>query len=109
MRPRLGLRYLDRFAVIRNIHTVSGRPRLRNANLISKVLTRDFIHDSLYNPSFGYFNHNAKILQFEPINFKNLSGHKEYEKLLASFYHVESSEAREHFWHTPVELFKVRN
>ena len=76
----------------------------------SKQLVRDFIFDSLYHPSFGYFSRNVSILNLaEPINFSNLSGMREYQEKIASMYewNASSLDNFQQLWHTPSEVFKV--
>ncbi|QPG72844.1 hypothetical protein FOA43_000146 [Brettanomyces nanus] len=44
-----------------------------------KMLTSDFIEDSLYNPKYGYFSREVVIFQpDEPFNYKNLKGRDDF-------------------------------
>jgi len=78
-----------------------------------KMLVRDFIEDSLYNPNYGYFPHHATI--FTPsdnnIEFGSLRDSVEFESEVAKRYTSygadEEAGARRQLWHTPTELFKV--
>ncbi|KAK3073867.1 hypothetical protein LTR53_004166 [Teratosphaeriaceae sp. CCFEE 6253] len=60
-----------------------------------KMLMRDFIEDSLYNPNYGYFNEPAfnQLLGERYTQFEDTLDEKEYR------------EDRQ-LWHTPTELFR---
>ncbi|KAH8679934.1 S-adenosyl-L-methionine-dependent methyltransferase [Tricladium varicosporioides] len=79
-----------------------------------KMLTRDFIEDSLYNPSYGYFSKQVVIFTpGEPFSFNDLQDESEFHKLLGQRYTEfedkldakEYNESRQ-LWHTPTELFR---
>jgi hypothetical protein len=80
-----------------------------------KMLVRDFIEDSLYNPNYGYFPHHATI--FTPsdnnIEFGSLKDSAEFEnevaKRYASYGADEKAGTGKQLWHTPTELFKVNS
>lgn len=81
-----------------------------------KVLVRDYIHDALYNPYYGYFSHRAVIFSpSEPFNFQDTRNASEFDETVARTY-AEISKAKgptsptigAQLWHTPVELFQVR-
>lgn len=79
-----------------------------------KMLVRDFIQDSLYNPNYGYFSRRAEIFSpIEPINFNEISEAAEFDATVARLYkgYDDSSDPRDttgrQIWHTPTELFKV--
>ncbi|OCF33279.1 hypothetical protein I316_05020 [Kwoniella heveanensis BCC8398] len=82
-----------------------------------KMLVRDFIDDSLYNPHYGYFSRNATIFTppkegFDFASFKDTAAFQEavaerYEKE----YGLEPTTGQtgglgRQVWHTPTELFK---
>ncbi|ORY55500.1 S-adenosyl-L-methionine-dependent methyltransferase [Pseudomassariella vexata] len=81
-----------------------------------KMLMRDFIEDSLYNPSYGYFSKQAVIfspgepfdflsLRDEPAFFSELSQRWiEFEQDLDS--KLEMPNETRQLWHTPTELFR---
>ncbi|OBT77220.1 hypothetical protein VF21_04102 [Pseudogymnoascus sp. 05NY08] len=78
-----------------------------------KMLTRDFIEDSLYNPSYGYFSKQVVIFTpDEPFDFLNIQDEPEFHRLLGQKYTdfedkldlVQYNETRQ-LWHTPTELF----
>lgn len=78
-----------------------------------RMLMRDFIEDSLYNPSYGYFSKNVTIFSpGEPFDFNSLRDEPEFNALLAQRYTAfedqldkkQYNEARQ-LWHTPTELF----
>jgi hypothetical protein len=72
-----------------------------------KMLTRDFIEDSLYNPSYGYFSKHATIVEFnsKPLEFSNIKNGADFEAIMAKGY--AEHDRRAQLWHTPSELFKV--
>ena len=78
-----------------------------------KMLVRDFIEDSLYNPNYGYFPHQATI--FTPsnnhIDFESLRDSVEFQIEVAKRYATHETDGGEgpgkQLWHTPTELFKV--
>ncbi|WVO19802.1 uncharacterized protein IAS62_001092 [Cryptococcus decagattii] len=82
-----------------------------------KMLVRDFIDDSLYNPNYGYFSHHATIFTppkdgFDITSFRDVAHFQEtvaerYERE----YGLEPTEGAQgglgrQVWHTPTELFK---
>ncbi|KAI4241034.1 MAG: hypothetical protein L6R40_004782 [Gallowayella cf. fulva] len=89
------------------------RPRKDRPRKV-KMLTRDFIEDSLYNPNYGYFPKQAVI--FNPgdaFDFNNIRDELDFQKLLGQRYTEfedklddrEYNETRQ-LWHTPTELFR---
>ncbi len=72
-----------------------------------KMLARDFIEDSLYNPNYGYFSKQATIFDSKqtPFVFSKLRDSTEFEAEVAKKY--AAYEADQQLWHTPTELFKV--
>ncbi|OCL01802.1 DUF185-domain-containing protein [Glonium stellatum] len=79
-----------------------------------KMLLRDFIEDSLYNPHYGYFSKQVVIFSpGEPFNFNAMSNEREFHRLLAERYTAfedalderEPNDTRQ-LWHTPTELFR---
>ncbi|KAJ3332663.1 hypothetical protein HDU76_013477 [Blyttiomyces sp. JEL0837] len=79
----------------------------------SRMLVRDFIHDSLYNPNYGYFSKKAHIFSLkEPIPFNSLRDNYAFMNHLADLYKVVENEpsvrnpSARQVWHTPTELFK---
>ncbi|CAF9931570.1 MAG: hypothetical protein GOMPHAMPRED_005947 [Gomphillus americanus] len=79
-----------------------------------KMLMRDFIEDSLYNPNYGYFSKQVTI--FNPgdaFQFNAMADEAEFYKLLSIRYKqfedeldtVSLNETRQ-LWHTPTELFR---
>ena len=80
----------------------------------NKMLVRDFIDDSLYNPNYGYFSKQAVIFSPETdFDFNNMRDHLEFMNVLGQLYKDIEGEADEvdevarQVWHTPTELFKV--
>ena len=76
-----------------------------------KMLVRDFIEDSLYNPHYGYFPKQATIFTYtDPIDFKKMRNAVEFQDEVArryeSFETTDEGPGRQ-IWHTPTELFKV--
>ncbi|EHY60533.1 hypothetical protein ABEF92_003444 [Exophiala dermatitidis] len=79
-----------------------------------KMLTRDFIEDSLYNPNYGYFSKHATIFNAgKPFDFPSIKDGQEFNRMVDQSYiefedaldEVEYDEARQ-LWHTPTELFR---
>lgn len=80
----------------------------------NKMLVRDFIDDSLYNPNYGYFSKQAVIFSPETdFEFNNMDDHLEFMNILGQLYKDiegdadEVDEVARQVWHTPTELFKV--
>lgn len=78
-----------------------------------KMLLRDFIEDSLYNPNYGYFSKQVVIFSpGDPFNFNNMSSEHEFFQELRHRYtsfedaldFQEPNDLRQ-LWHTPTELF----
>ncbi|KAH6619715.1 S-adenosyl-L-methionine-dependent methyltransferase [Chaetomium sp. MPI-SDFR-AT-0129] len=79
-----------------------------------KMLMRDFIEDSLYNPNYGYFSKQVVIFTpGEPFNFPSLYDELDFHNLLTRRYvafedaldTVSPSDTRQ-LWYTPTELFR---
>jgi hypothetical protein len=82
----------------------------------NKMLVRDFIDDSLYNPNYGYFSKQAVIFSPETdFDFNAMRDHLEFMNILGQLYKDIEGEADEvdevarQVWHTPTELFKVQD
>jgi hypothetical protein len=78
-----------------------------------KMLVRDFIEDSLYNPHYGYFPQQATIFTSagDPIDFRSMRDSAEFQNEVArrySTYGTDEEGPGRQIWHTPTELFKVR-
>ena len=99
-----------------------------------RMLARDFIDDSLYNPNYGYFPKQAVI--FDPdaavlhkkkgekdsagkrrargFDFASMKNMAEWDRAVAETYGIleeadeKASGLGRQVWHTPTELFKVR-
>lgn len=81
----------------------------------ARMLVRDFIDDSLYNPSYGYFSKKAYIFSpAENINFNEIRDSYAFMNHLSELYKEVEGEYNDvndiarQVWHTPTELFKVR-
>lgn len=81
----------------------------------AKMLMRDFIDDSLYNPSYGYFSKQAVIFSpGEPFDFNEMRDEIEFTSQLGQRYtefedHLDDTQgedATRQLWHTPTELFR---
>ncbi|KIX01846.1 uncharacterized protein Z518_09573 [Rhinocladiella mackenziei CBS 650.93] len=79
-----------------------------------KMLTRDFIEDSLYNPNYGYFSKHATIFNAgTPFDFPTIKDGAEFNRMVDLSYmefedaldEVAPDETRQ-LWHTPTELFR---
>ncbi|TFY64926.1 hypothetical protein EVJ58_g2312, partial [Rhodofomes roseus] len=75
-----------------------------------KMLVRDFIEDSLYNPHYGYFPKQADIFTaIEPVQFGKLKNLVQFEEVVARKYAEYGPDGEgpgRQIWHTPTELFK---
>ncbi|KAI0308914.1 DUF185-domain-containing protein [Amylostereum chailletii] len=76
-----------------------------------KMLVRDFIEDSLYNPHYGYFPKQATIFSAENtvIDFMKIRDLGHFENEVAkrySAYGKDKDGPGTQIWHTPTELFK---
>ncbi|KAI0473614.1 S-adenosyl-L-methionine-dependent methyltransferase [Xylariaceae sp. FL0804] len=79
-----------------------------------KMLMRDFVEDSLYNPHYGYFSKQVVIFTpSEPFHFNDLPDEPAFHSLLGRQYtEFEDALDKERYdetrqlWHTPTELFR---
>ncbi|BFZ63587.1 hypothetical protein YB2330_004718 [Saitoella coloradoensis] len=79
-----------------------------------KMLVRDFIDDSLYNPNYGYFSKQAVIFSPEqPFDFNRIKDDLDFQRVMGERYAEFESLVDEdglitqrQVWHTPTELFK---
>ncbi|KAF8637594.1 hypothetical protein AX17_002663 [Amanita inopinata Kibby_2008] len=77
-----------------------------------KMLARDFIEDSLYNPQYGYFVKQATIFdtQESSFDFPSLRDSTEFQEEVAKQYTAYGVDKPDgpgrQLWHTPTELFK---
>ncbi|KAJ3017783.1 UNVERIFIED_CONTAM: hypothetical protein HDU68_011488, partial [Siphonaria sp. JEL0065] len=80
----------------------------------SRLSSRLFIHDSLYNPNYGYFSKNAQIFHIKNDNGFDFAATKDsldfLNKVGELYEHFEREgdldETVRQVWHTPTELFK---
>lgn len=89
--------------------TKTRRPRR------TKMLMRDFIEDSLYNPHYGYFSSQAVIFNpgSDPFDFSSMKNEADFYDQLGKRYtsFEDGLDFKEHndsrqLWHTPTELFR---
>ncbi|EED83157.1 predicted protein [Postia placenta Mad-698-R] len=75
-----------------------------------KMLVRDFIEDSLYNPHYGYFPKQADIFTTtDPIHFTSLRNTVEFQEEVGrryAEYGPDGDGPGRQIWHTPTELFQ---
>ncbi|KAI9810698.1 MAG: hypothetical protein M1826_003486 [Phylliscum demangeonii] len=79
-----------------------------------KMLLRDFIEDSLYNPQYGYFTKQAVIFSAgEPFAFNQMANEDEFRRQLSGRYiefedrlDAKTPNPTRQLWHTPTELFR---
>lgn len=78
-----------------------------------KMLVRDFIEDSLYNPNYGYFPKQATIFNAKEaaFDFNSMRDSAEFQEIVGEKYSAYGQDSHEgpgrQLWHTPTELFKV--
>eukprot|EP00241_Pyramimonas_parkeae_P001559 CAMPEP_0114269190 /NCGR_PEP_ID=MMETSP0058-20121206/26452_1 /TAXON_ID=36894 /ORGANISM="Pyramimonas parkeae, CCMP726" /LENGTH=470 /DNA_ID=CAMNT_0001387603 /DNA_START=70 /DNA_END=1483 /DNA_ORIENTATION=+ len=68
-----------------------------------RLLVREYIQDSLYNPETGYFTSkpiSVGVLP-QPLQFTTMQGRSEYTRTLGQIYHDLAAS-----WLTPVEIFR---
>ncbi|KAF4610897.1 hypothetical protein D9613_006959 [Agrocybe pediades] len=98
-----------------------GKLRLVDANSLEKehtpphgvkMLVRDFIEDSLYNPNYGYFPKQATIFSGKEttFDFPSLRDSAEFQETVGAKYANYGIDKHDgpgrQLWHTPTELFK---
>lgn len=77
-----------------------------------RMLVRDFIEDSLYNPHYGYFPKQATIFdtQKTSFDFSSFRDSVEFQEEVARKYAAYGADKHDgpgrQLWHTPTELFK---
>ncbi|RYO87296.1 hypothetical protein DL763_006401 [Monosporascus cannonballus] len=79
-----------------------------------KMLMRDFIEDSLYNPHYGYFSKQVVIFSpGEPFDFNALPDEPAFHAELGRRYtefedalDAQKPDPTRQLWHTPTELFR---
>jgi hypothetical protein len=76
-----------------------------------KMLVRDYIEDSLYNPHYGYFSKQATIVTSSGnIDFASVRDSAEFQEEVAKRYAAYGRDdvgPGKQMWHTPTEIFKV--
>ncbi|KXJ86262.1 S-adenosyl-L-methionine-dependent methyltransferase [Microdochium bolleyi] len=94
--------------------TADDLRRTRSRPRQVKMLMRDFIEDSLYNPHYGYFSKQVVIFSpGEPFDFNSIPNepsfhaqvgqrYTEFEDKLDAITHDDTRQ----LWHTPTELFR---
>ncbi|KAJ1547167.1 hypothetical protein HK096_004109, partial [Nowakowskiella sp. JEL0078] len=90
--------------------TASNTVKLTNPPVCSRMLVRDFVHDSLYNPNYGYFSKQAPTNE---IPFNSIKDEYSFMNYIGNLYIENETEpeaiAKEitrQVWHTPTELFQ---
>ncbi|KAL6449628.1 SPAC25A8.03c Protein arginine methyltransferase NDUFAF7 [Candida maltosa Xu316] len=82
--------------------------RLKHRPTKVKMTSGDFIEDSLYNPSYGYFSQQVEIFQTEkPFDYNNIEDIDEFMTNWHNSYDKYEENYRKslQLWHTPTELF----
>ncbi|KAJ3107010.1 hypothetical protein HDU97_004979 [Phlyctochytrium planicorne] len=74
------------------------------------MLSRDFIHNSLYNPNYGYFSKNVQIIDSPKIDFTSIKDIYQFWDHVGQVYKdfdtaESSTSGSPQLWHTPSELF----
>ncbi|KAI0738529.1 DUF185-domain-containing protein [Daedaleopsis nitida] len=90
--------------------TANDLEREREPPRCVKMLVRDYIEDSLYNPHYGYFSKQATIFSaLEPIDFSAVRNSTDFEAEVTKKYAAYGEDGEgpgKQLWHTPTELFK---
>lgn len=104
------LRDYERYPMVTSDMLRSRRERPKRV----KMLARDFIEDSLYNPHYGYFP--KQVVIFSPgqaFDFNSMANEPEFHKHLGQRYttfedelDAEMPNESRQLWHTPTELFR---
>ncbi|CAN6629302.1 hypothetical protein TRVA0_012S00826 [Trichomonascus vanleenenianus] len=111
--------------VFENIPLVTSKRLARNKDRPKHVrmLARDFMDDSLYNPNYGYFSKEVEIFSpSKPFSYNDIANQDEFMYKWTAEYQqygqeeIEASSdgnsnlhrplASRQLWHTPTELFK---
>ncbi|PSR87414.1 S-adenosyl-L-methionine-dependent methyltransferase [Coniella lustricola] len=106
----------DKSAEARTYPTVTARDlrQYKERPRRVKMLLRDFIEDSLYNPHYGYFSKQVVIFSpGEPFDFPAVRDELEFHAILSRRYTefedsldaTSASDTRQ-LWYTPTELFR---
>ncbi|KAI1320726.1 hypothetical protein EDD11_010260 [Mortierella claussenii] len=95
------------------IITAKDSARSSEMPLGVKMLVREFIDDSLYHPTYGYFSKQAVIFSPETdFEFEKIRDNMQFLDIIADKYkEIEDEmdvrdEIARQVWHTPTELFK---
>ena len=93
-----------------NFEGINRRLTAKEAALLpsidgSRMLVRDFIHNSLYHPIYGYFSKNATVFSPpKPYDFSKIKNNSEFMSIYTQQY--QNTTAQEQIWHTPTELLQ---
>lgn len=85
-----------------------------------KMLARDFMDDSLYNPNYGYFSKEVEIFTpSESFNYQQIKHHDDFmhkwteefksysgDESITELRDLHQPRTSRQIWHTPTELFK---
>jgi SAM-dependent MidA family methyltransferase len=92
-----------------NFENISRRLTAKEAGMLpsingSRMLVRDFIHNSLYHPTYGYFSKNAQVFSPpKPYEFNKIRNNSEFMSIYTQQYQNLKGEQ---IWHTPTELLQ---
>jgi SAM-dependent MidA family methyltransferase len=87
--------------------TAESARLLRKLPRKTRLCTRDFIHNSLYNPHYGYFSKNVKVFSPDsPFQFEKLENSDAFMMELGRLYALNEKESDIQIWHTPSEIFQ---
>ncbi|KAJ3322400.1 hypothetical protein HDV06_003137 [Boothiomyces sp. JEL0866] len=89
----------------RNFNFISGKEVARLPEMPRQVrmTSREFIHNSLYHPQYGYFSKEVKVFSDAPIDFTKIKDNNAFFLHLGKLY---ENYGNDQIWHTPSEIFK---
>ncbi|KAJ3276476.1 hypothetical protein HDV01_005099 [Terramyces sp. JEL0728] len=90
---------------VNSFNFITGKQAAQLSEMPTQVRmsAREFIHNSLYHPKYGYFSKEAKVFSDSPIDFKKVRDNNDFFLHLGKLY---AEYGNDQIWHTPSEIFK---